>query len=475
MKKTKILIMALIMTMFASTTFAGGLGDLFGSGKDKEAEEKRLAGNLWYDEATDFSSVKKVLFYPAKINLDPDIWQKYDKSSKEVSAEAVKAYESIRAAASIYQPIYPDGAACQFDKNLRDAVKRGISIASLGMTPEFVIGAGIHEQAMITPVKGNDDDMFTAFRESAKQPEEAEVNPEEMYTHVYTITYPTVMEPFGSEAERGAAVHEETGAQAYLTWEIEGPYHLAEVSSFTVRSSMGGYGGGVWGAIASGIANATLNKQYRDMYGTTMSLYASCRCTLHDVNGREILAYSLKTPVEFKIMQQGLFYKTINEDRLADSLIAALKKAAGGRPVPVAPVGAKTVRVGKVTLSYAAGERTYPAETEITRKALETALLDGFAASGKLRAADGDTSDFIVEADVTDCTVRMESEGDSKGAPDSIKTKFNAAVNATVRLVDAKTKAVAATYQGKASGRSESEAFGKLVKKFFKEANKAVK
>lgn len=479
MKKTKILVLALIMTLVASTAFAGGLSSVFGGGKDKEEKAKELAGNLWYDTAADFSSLRKILFYPMKTSLDPDVWGKVDSAREAVAAEAILEYEAKRK--SWQDPLFVSGEALE----LNESAQRAVQVAFLNVLPGTAPLFAVSRETVVTPVKVGENaetptasgDMFAAFRKSGGPAELEALSGEEGAPPVeqrYNIHFPAALAEFASEAERGEAVQKASGAQAYLTWEFEGPYKTEKVATFTPGVRVLSMNKSILGILVDAIKAATLEAQYKEQYGVTLFLYGSCRCHLRDITGREILAFSVKAPIEFNTKQMG--YAKLNEERIAAALTAALKKAMNGRPAPLAPRKAKTFQVGQVTLDYLPKEPTYPAETEIIRKALETTILENAASSEKLRAAEGDTGDYLVEAAVTDCTVVMESKiinDDSREY--GIEGKFKTDLKASLRLVDSKTKAVAATYQGKASGRSESEAFGKLVKKFFKEADKAVK
>lgn len=434
----RILLIALAITVFAGQAIASaGLAGLFGGEKDVTN-----VGNVWYDRNFNFSKVKLIAVYPMEAQFDLLFWQKYPRLREIVTPDSLKAIEQDQFMWS-KAGLFPNTYAYRLSRDTQTGLTRCLLEKFQNeVKPVFLVNG--EPQAKMPA--SNPGDIYAAYRKAhpyeGKTPEQAE---EVLSRHFYSIEYPDLLDLFDSEAARGAAVRSATGAQAYLRWRMEGPYTPDSIS-FSVRHD-------IHPLFPSGLKTAAV------------TLYTSFCCELYDDGGNKVLAYSAKTPMKCNVLSSGgIFYPGNDESKFVEDLVANLKKLAIAKSAPVAPFGSKTVRVGEVTLGYLEGEETYPAEVDITKQALATTILEN-ATSETLRGVDGETSDYLVEAAVTDCSVKIASGGGN----------FKAELKATLRLVDTKTGAVVATLQDEASGRSESEAFGKLVKKFFKEANKAVK
>lgn len=451
----RILVMVMTMMMMASSayaSFADALGDLF----DHKQDAARV-GNVWYDRDFDFSTIDSIAVYPMDVALKEMFYAQYPALREVVTPDAEKSMAWDRSE-WCKTSLFASTDSYEISKNAQSSLKRRLIEAFQNkVKPIFLVVPQARGSIPRASRKGSSD-AYAAYRNpmgmmGSISPEEAE----ELISkkNLYKVEYPVLLEDFDSESERGAAVREATGAQAYLRWRMEGPYTLQEISCYTPRS------GFVLG-------------MPRGIETRTASLYTSCSCTLYDGNGREILAYSAKAPIEYQVSSYNVSYgQGRNENKFVEGLVGNLKSLMTKKSASEAIIGAKTVRVGEVSLSYVEGEETYPAETAITKQALETVILERVDASKTLRAAGGATSDYIVEADVTDCTVKMESGTKKMG--ESIDTSFRAKLKATVRLVNAKTGAVVMTVQDEVSGRSESVTFGKIVKKFFGEVEKVVK
>lgn len=249
------------------------------------------------------------------------------------------------------------------------------------------------------------------------------------------VKYPALLEPFASEAERGEATRAATGADAYLLCRIVGPYEVKG------KNSLG-------------------RSKYNDKF------YACCNYSLHSTDGRKIMTMSGlagvmkmdaslangKNSKDIFESTGGMFIYDAND--VAAGLAKALEQAKTGSQAYRAAAGGKTVRVGDIKIN-----RPDTEEGEIMAQSLATTVIEEALVTGAFRVTTGDESDYIVEVDVTDY------QTERKRQMFSLKTK--ASMKATIRLVDAKTGAVAATYQGEGSGDCESDALGKILKGFF--------
>lgn len=251
------------------------------------------------------------------------------------------------------------------------------------------------------------------------------------------VKYPALLEPFASEAERGEATHAATGADAYLLCRVVGPYEVQG------KKSLGG-------------------PKYNDNF------YACCNYSLHGADGRKILTMSGLTGVmkmDASLANEknskdifestgGMFICDAND--VAAGLARALEQAKAGSEAYRAAAGGKTVRVGEIRIN-----RPDTEAGGIMAQSLATRIIEKAIGTGFLHATTGDESDYLIQVDVTD----YQTELNNVKMTFALKTK--ASMKATIRLVDARTGAVAATYQGESTGDCESDALGKLLKGFF--------
>lgn len=251
------------------------------------------------------------------------------------------------------------------------------------------------------------------------------------------VKYPALLEPLASEAERGEATHAATGADAYLLCRVAGPYDLPGKDSFGAN-------------------------------GCDFNHYAWCNYSLHGADGRKLLTMSGLTRVtkfddslandkKFKDVFAaigGMFIS--NAKDVAAGLAGALEQARAGAASYRAAAGGKTVRVGEIRIN-----RPDTEAGEIMAQSLATRIIEKAIGTGFLHATTGDESDYLIQVDVTD----YQTELNNVKMTFALKTK--ASMKATIRLVDARTGAVAATYQGESTGDCESDALGKLLKGFF--------
>ncbi len=445
----RVLVMTLAMILIASQAYASFLDDLFNHNQNAAKD-----GNVWYDRNFDFSTIDSIAVYPMDVQFNQLFHEKYPDLRENVTQDIHRTLEWDRSSWE-KASIFPDSFAYSVSVSTQETLKHQlIETFPNKIKTVFLVTPTGWVGSPHTPRKGASD-AYAAYRKTPGEmrklsPEEAE----EVFSkeNLYKVEYPALMETYESEDARGAAVREATGAAVYLRWFMKGPYTPNQVDTYSLR--VPGYYG--------------VPKQ------VTVSLYTSCGCTLYDGNGREILAYSAKVPRECDGTPSVSMGKKNNENSaFVRGLVDNLEKLMAAKTAEKAPLSAKTVRAGEITLDYLEGEETYPAEVDITKKALSTTVLENADEAKSLRAAEGDVSDYILEAAVTDCTVKMES-GRKKGS-EPIDTSFRATLKAAVRLIDARTGAVVKASQGEASGRTESEAFGKIVKKFFGEVEKTVK
>lgn len=399
MKKIFIMVMAFMMIAGQASAFGlgFGLGTLLSVGMAGSAVysagsgAKFRADNLWYDPKVDFTKFNSIVVFPV-------IAQDQDDTSKQMIMFSSQG---------------------QIARKLKD------------FNPLFVVDYKSANDRMVQMAKnsGSQSNLFTeneqAENERRQKEYEEAANP---------VNYPALLDPFESEAERGAAVRAETGADAYLTWQLS---QVCDPDEYKMPKKV--------------------SNDYWMQYS-----YAFCTYVLHRTDGSEILSYSAIVPVPITNGAVSIPDVDVAVNGLADAL-KDLRKEKDAKEA----VGGKTLRIGNFNVACSDDE-----VGDITRRSLDTAVRQQAEEANLFRLVTEAESDYIVEADFTDCSVHTICEVKKSGMSGF---EVKAHVAATVRLVDARSGLTVSTYTGEAEGASESKAFAKVVKKFFEEAKSKLK
>lgn len=365
--------------MMSSAVYSYGAGDRF------------RADNLWYDPKADFSKINSIVVFPLVAPNQDDISQQ------------------------------------TITRFTHDRIMRKLK----EMNPVFVVdykAAAYREMAAGKNM--SQIDMFTeddaAAAEKAVQEYDNAINP---------VNYPALLEPFESEAERGAAVRAETGANTYLTWRLSEIYDPDEYK----------------------MPKKKIKGEYWQNYS-----YAYCTYSLRSANGNEIMAYSAIVPVATMNGAASLPDVAVAFNGFADELKDLRKEKE-----PKDFAGGKILRIGTINVPPSGNE-----ESGVMKRSLNTAVRQQAEDANLFRAVTDAESDYIVEADITDCTVKKTCTVKKSGMSEF---EVKAHIAATVKLINAKSGLAVSTYTGEADGVSESKAFAKIVKKFFEEAKPQLK
>lgn len=392
----KILVMTLAFMLMTGQALAFGfLEPLLKSGNGASAvylgygKNKFRADNVWYDPKADFSNLNSIVIFPGIMPGNGDQMQEaVTISTQQWFAEEMKDFN-----------------------------------------PVFVVDyAAVQRRLSKDEANGPQRDLFTENEAAAQEQQwkyfEEASNP---------VAYPTLLEPFASEAKRGAAVRSETGADAYLIWQISKDYEPEIVMPKKVSSD------------------------YWHMY-----MYAFYTCSLRRADGSEVMAYSAIIPK----YSNGSANVIPNAD-VAISGFAEVLKGLRNKGTEKAQAGTKTFNIGAINVA-----RTEDKAGNVMERSLGTVICEQAEDAGLSLAAVDGAGDYTVAADLTKCSVGKTCTVKRSGLSEF---EVRAHVAATVRLIDAKTGLTVSTYTGEADGGSESQAFAKIAKEFFAGAKAALK